>query len=48
VPKVMGEERISLAFNTFFNGEMGFVQGEDMLGVNFLKIDLGNQVNFKP
>lgn len=48
VPKTVGDERISLAFNAFFSGEMGFVQGEDMLGVNFLKVDIGNQVNFKP
>lgn len=34
--------RISLAFNSFFSGELGFVEGA-MSGINFLKIDLPNQ-----
>ena len=49
VPKTFGDERISLAFNSFFNGEMRFVAGDDeMVGVNFLKLDVGNQIKYKP
>lgn len=34
--------RISLAFNSFFSGELGFIEGP-MKGINFVKIDLPNQ-----
>lgn len=34
--------RISLAFNSFFSGELGFIDGA-MKGINFLKIQLPNQ-----
>lgn len=43
VPKTNHEHtRISLAFNSFFSGELGFVNGV-MQGINYLKIDLTNQ-----
>jgi uncharacterized protein (TIGR02466 family) len=38
VPKTTGEQRISIAFNSFFDGELGFMEG-DMKGVNFLKVE---------
>jgi uncharacterized protein (TIGR02466 family) len=36
--------RISLAFNSFFSGELGFVDGE-MRGINYLKTNLPKQQN---
>lgn len=43
VPKTDHEyTRISLAFNSFFSGDLGFVEG-DMQGINYLKLDLQNQ-----
>lgn len=38
VPKTNHEHtRISLAFNSFFSGELGFING-DMRGINYLKV----------
>ncbi len=34
--------RISLAFNSFFSGKLGFIDGA-MQGINYLKIELQNQ-----
>jgi len=43
VPKTNHDyTRVSLAFNSFFSGELGFVNG-DMSGINYLKLDLKNQ-----
>jgi uncharacterized protein (TIGR02466 family) len=47
VPIIETEGRLSLAFNSFFSGSVGFIEGS-MKGINFLKIDLPNQKQFKP
>lgn len=47
VPTIEEEGRLSLAFNSFFNGNIGFVDG-DMKGINFVRIDLPNQKKHKP
>lgn len=48
VPETKGDHtRISLAFNSFFEGSLGFIQGLND-GVNFLKVTLPNQKDYKP
>jgi len=47
VPVIETEGRFSLAFNSFFSGSIGFMEGS-MKGINFLKIDLPNQKQYKP
>jgi uncharacterized protein (TIGR02466 family) len=48
VPKTKGDHtRISLAFNSFFEGDIGFIEGGNQ-GVNFLKNILVNQKQNKP
>jgi uncharacterized protein (TIGR02466 family) len=47
VPTIEEDGRISLAFNSFFSGEIGFIEGP-MKGINFVKIDLPNQKQNKP
>ncbi len=48
VATLFKEDRISLAFNTYLNGKIGFVDGP-MSGINFLNINLDeNQKQFKP
>lgn len=43
VPKTNHDyTRVSLAFNSFFSGELGFIDGE-MSGINYLKLNLQNQ-----
>lgn len=43
VPKTNHDyTRISLAFNSFFSGELGFIDG-NMSGINYLKLHLQNQ-----
>lgn len=39
VPTIEREGRISLAFNSFFNGSIGFIEGP-MKGINYLKINI--------
>lgn len=38
VPMIGREGRLSLAFNSFFNGDIGFINGP-MKGINYLKIN---------
>lgn len=38
VPTIETEDRLSLAFNSFFNGDIGFIDGP-MKGINYLKIN---------
>ena len=47
VPTIETDGRVSLAFNSFFSGNIGFIEGP-LKGINFLKIDLPNQKQFKP
>jgi uncharacterized protein (TIGR02466 family) len=48
VATIHNEDRISLAFNTYLKGKIGFVEGP-MKGINFLNIELDeNQKQFKP
>jgi len=48
VSLIHNEDRISLAFNTYLKGKIGFVEGP-MEGINFLNIELNeNQKQFKP
>jgi len=47
VPMIQREGRLSLAFNSFFNGNIGFIEGP-MKGINFLKIHIPNQKQSKP
>ncbi len=47
VPTIQREGRLSLAFNSFFNGNIGFIEGP-MKGINFLKINIPDQKQFKP
>lgn len=47
VPTIEEDGRISLAFNSFFSGNIGFIEGP-MKGINFVKIDLPNQKQNKP
>lgn len=39
VPMIGREGRLSLAFNSFFNGSIGFIEGP-MKGINYLKINI--------
>lgn len=47
VPSIEEDGRLSLAFNSFFSGNIGFIEGP-MKGINFVKIDLPNQKQYKP
>jgi len=47
VPLIEDENRLSLAFNSFYSGNIGFVEGP-LKGINFVKIDLPNQKENKP
>lgn len=47
VPLIEDETRLSLAFNSFYSGNIGFTEGP-LKGVNFVKIDLPNQKQNKP
>jgi len=47
VPTIQREGRLSLAFNSFFNGNIGFIEGP-MKGINFLKINIPEQKQYKP
>jgi hypothetical protein len=47
VPPVETYGRISLAFNAFFDGTLGFTKGP-LKGINFLKIEIPNQKQYKP
>lgn len=47
VPLIEEDGRLSLAFNSFFSGNIGFIEGP-MKGINFVKIDLPNQKQNKP
>lgn len=47
VPLIEDETRLSLAFNSFYSGNIGFTEGP-LKGVNFVKIDLPNQKQHKP
>jgi uncharacterized protein (TIGR02466 family) len=47
VPPVETDGRISLAFNAFFDGTLGFTKGP-LKGINFLKIHTPDQKQYKP
>jgi uncharacterized protein (TIGR02466 family) len=47
VPLIEDENRLSLAFNSFYSGNIGFIEGP-LKGINFVKIDLPNQKENKP